>query len=314
MSTVVVSSAGVMTNMATSSKPATGKNSGAAAGVLGKLAALGKPAKPASSAKATKWELPLTDEAIADALRWVGGKAVLEPVEKRVEQGRNEFGEYAIGVMAERLFANKSKPSNPLVILKKEDGKTADHQFQFSLQDRFKKFDLPTGDVDIRDHFVSALTGVGLHPTDAEKLVDSELDFSPTPEVKDPKYLLEGHFGEKREWIESTAAEKAAGSKLVAFLVWDGTGDTPEPLTPDEQAIVIESRNGVTVKGGFYDRVATYCQNVQQLLGVFKVIKPIFAMGFLKFALSDTETDKTRRKIEAAAEILGTTTSDDSDD
>lgn len=294
--------------MATS-KLATGK-SGAAAGVLGKLASLGNPAKPASS-KAAKWELPLTDEAIVDALRWVGGKVVLEPVQKRVEQGRNEFGDYAISVMAERIFANKSKPSNPLVILKKDDGKTADHQFQFSLQDRFKKFDdLPKGDVDIRDHFVSALTGVGLHPTDAEKLVDNELDFSPTPEIKDPKYLLEGHFVDKREWIDSTDAQKEAGSKLVAFLVWDGTGDVPEPLTPDEQAIVIESRYGVTVRGGFYDRVATYCQNVQQLLGVFKVIKPIFAMGFLKFALSDTETDKTRRKIEAAADILGTETSE----
>jgi hypothetical protein len=289
-------------------KPVAGKTtSGAAAGVLGKLASLGS-VKPKAKATSTKWELPLTPEAEADALRWVGGKAVLEPVEKRVEQGRNEFGEYALSVMAERLFANKSKPSNPLVILKKEDGKTHDHQFQFSLQDRFKKFDLPEGDVDLREHFVNALSAVGLRPADAEKLVDNELDFSPVPEVKSPKELLEGHFGEKREWIEATDDQKSAGNKLVAFLVWDGTGDAPEPLTPEEQVLVIESRNGVTVRGGFYDRVATYCQNKEQLLGVFKVVKPIFSLGFLKFALNDTETDKTRRKIEAAADILGTAT------
>ena len=299
--------------MTTTTTKAGNKNAGAAAGVLGKLAALGKP-KPAAAAKAAKWELPLTPEATADALRWVGGKAVLEPVEKRVEQGRNEFGEYAIRVLAERLFTNKSKPSNPLVLIKKDDGKTVDHQFQFSLQDRFRKFDLPAPEVDVRDHFISTLVAVGLHPTDAEKLVDNELDFSPTPEIKSPKDLLEGHFGEKREWIESTAIEKAAGNKLVAFLVWDGTGDAPEALTPDEQAIAIESRYGVTVRGGFYDRVATYCQNVDQLLGVFKVVKPIFSMGFLKFAVSDTSTDKTRRLIESAAEILGTSTTDNSDD
>lgn len=71
---------------------------------------------------------------------------------------------------------------------------------------------------------------------------------------------------------------------------------------------MVQSKSGVTVKAGFYDRVATYCQSKVQLLGVFQVIKPIFSMGFLKFAVSDTETDKTRRKIEAAADILGTAT------
>lgn len=288
-------------------KPATGnKNAGSAAALLGKLASAGTKKAPAAS-KPSKWELPLTDEAKTAALRWVGGKAVLEPVEKRVEQGRDEFGEYALGVLAEKLFANKSKPSNPLVVVYKDDGKTVDHQFQFSLQDRFKKFDLPTGD-DLRDHFVNALTTVGLHPTEAEKLVDNELDFSPVPEVRSPKDLLEGRYGEKREWIESTADEKAAGNKYVALILWDGTGDVPTPLTADEQALVVQSKSGVTVKAGFYDRVATYCQSKVQLLGVFQVIKPIFSMGFLKFAVSDTETDKTRRKIEAAADILGTAT------
>lgn len=295
-------------------KPATGnKNAGSAAALLGKLAQAGTKKAPAAS-KPSKWELPLTDEATVAALRWINGKSVLEPVEKRVEQGRDEFGEYALGVLAEKLFANKSKPSNPLVVLHKDDGKTVDHQFQFSLQDRFKKFDVPNGDVDLRDHFINALTAVGLHPSDAEKLTDNELDFSPVPEVRSPKDLLEGRYGEKREWIESTAEEKEAGNKLVALILWDGTGDAPAALTPDEQALVVQSRSGVTVKAGFYDRVATYCQSKAQLLGVFKVIKPIFSMGFLKFAISDTETDKTRRKIEAAADILGTATTDDSDD
>lgn len=293
-------------------KPATGnKNAGSAAALLGKLANAGTKKAPAAS-KPTKWELPLTDEAKAAALRWVGGKAVLEPVEKRVEQGRDEFGEYALGVLAEKLFANKSRPSNPLVVVYKDDGKTVDHQFQFSLQDRFKKFELPNTD-ELRDHFINAISAVGLRPADAEKLVDNELDFSPVPEVRSPKDLLEGRYGEKREWIESTADEKAAGNKLVALILWDGTGDVPTPLTADEQSLVVQSRTGVTVRAGFYDRVATYCQSKDQLLGVFKVIKPIFSMGFLKFAISDTETDKTRRKIEAAADILGTATTDSDD-
>lgn len=295
-------------------KPAAGtKNASNAAALLGKLANAGAKKAPAN-AKPTKWEMPLTDEAKTAALRWIDAKSVLEPVENRVEQGRDEFGEYALEIMAEKLMAHKSKPSNPLIVVYKDDGKTPDHQFQYSLQDRFKKFDLPSGDVDLRDHFVSSLTAVGLHPAEAEKMVDNELDFSPVPEVLGPKDLLEGRYGEKREFIESTDAEKVAGNKLVALLLWDGSDPAPEPFTPDEQAMVIQSRSGVTVKAGFYDRVATYCQTKTQLLGVFKIIKPIFSMGFLKFALSDTETDKTARKIEAAADILGTVTTSGNDD
>lgn len=288
-------------------KPVTGnKNASNAASLLGKLANAGAKKTPANL-KPTKWEMPLTDDAKAAALRWIDAKAVLEPVENRVEQGRDEFGEYALNLMAEKLFANKNKPSNPLVVLYKEDGKTPDHQFQYSLQDRFKKFDLPTGDVDLRDHFVSSFTTVGLHPTDAEKLVDNELDFSPVPEVLSPKELLDGRYGEKREWIESTDAMKAAGNKLVALLLWDGDANAlPEAFTGDEQALVIQSRSGVTVKAGFYDRVATYCQSKDQLLGVFQIVKPIFSLGSLKFAVSDAETVKASRKIEAAADILGT--------
>lgn len=289
------------------------KNASNAAALLGKLANAGAKKAPAN-AKPTKWEMPLTDEAKTAALRWIDAKSVLEPVENRVEQGRDEFGEYALEIMAEKLMAHKSKPSNPLIVVYKDDGKTPDHQFQYSLQDRFKKFDLPSGDVDLRDHFVSSLTAVGLHPAEAEKMVDNELDFSPVPEVLGPKDLLEGRYGEKREFIESTDAEKVAGNKLVALLLWDGSDPAPEPFTPDEQAMVIQSRSGVTVKAGFYDRVATYCQTKTQLLGVFKIIKPIFSMGFLKFALSDTETDKTARKIEAAADILGTVTTSGNDD
>ena len=274
-----------------------------AAAVLGKLASLASP-KPKAASKTVKWELPLTTEATADALRWIGAKAVLDPVEKRLEQARADFGEYALREISNKLCANKNKPSNPLVVIRKEDGKTIDHQFQFSLQDRFCKFkDLP--DDNLREHFVNALIGVGLHPTDAAKLVDNELDFSPIPEVKSPKELLEGTYGEKREWIEATSAQKAAGAKLVAFLVWDGTGDVPEALTPEDQAIVIESRNSVTVRGGFHDRIAMYCQSGEQVYNVYQVIKPIFAIGFLKFAISDDEVTRSARKIESSSDILG---------
>ena len=137
------------------------KNANNAAMLLGKLTKAGT--KAPVNAKPQKWELPLTHEAKTAALRWINAKSVSEPVDSRLSRSRDEFGEYALEVMADRLIQNNSKPSNPIVVIYKEDGKTPDHQFQYSLQDRFKKFDLPAGDIDIRDHFVSSLMAVGLN-------------------------------------------------------------------------------------------------------------------------------------------------------
>jgi len=298
------------------SKPTTGgrKNAGAAADLLGQLAALVPTTAKPKPGKVTKWELPLTPEAEADALRWVNAKSVQEPVDKRVENAKNEFIEYALDYMAGKLFENETRPSNPLVVLKKNDGKTVDHQFQVQMTDRFKyRFpEVPEG-VDPRDHFIGIFTNVGLHPTEAEKLVDGELDFNPITGLRSLTELLEGRYGEGREWIDSTAEEKAAGGKFAALLMWDGTVDAPAAMTPEEKLLVIQRSPGMTVKAGFYDRVATYCQSKEQLLGVFKVIQPVIFPGYAKFAINDTETDKTRRKIEAAADILGTVTAESDD-
>jgi hypothetical protein len=301
--------------MATKSTGGKGRtNTGAAAGVLSQLAALAPTkATPKASGK-QKWELPLTDEAKADATRWINAKAVFEPVEKRVDNAKDAFNEYALKEMATRLFNNKSKPSNPLVVLHKEDGKTVDHQFQFMMTDKFKYCfpNVPEG-VEPRDHFITVFQTVGLHPNDAENLVDNELDFNPVVDIRSLSELLDGKYGEGREWVDSTEDEKNAGQKLAALLMWDGTGDAPAALTPEERALVVQRSPGIQVKAGFYDRVATYCQSVDQLLGVFKVIQPIVYPAHAKFALNDSETDKIRRKIEAAADILGTVTTDSDD-
>jgi hypothetical protein len=291
------------------------KSAGAAADLLGQIAAVAPTTAKPKSGKPTKWELPLTSEAHADAERWVKAKSVLEPVEKRVENAKNDFIEYALDVMVEKLFANKAKASNPIVVLYKQDGKTVDHQFQVTMTDKFKyRFPEVPEDTDPRDHFIEVFKSVGLHPSDAENLVDNELDFNPVTGFKTLTELLEGYYGEGREWIDASEANKAAGRKFAALILWDGTGDAPAALNPEEKALVIQRSPGLQVKAGFYDRVATYCQTKVQLHGIFKVIQPIIYPAYAKFAVNDTEIDKTTRKIEAAADILGTGTTSEGDE
>lgn len=274
------------------------------ANVLGELGNLAAQPTVKAAGKPTKWILPLTDDAKAEATRWAKARAILEPIEKRVEAAKAEVNEYALGVMAEKIFEAGYKPSNPSIVLTREDG-DVDHEFSWLMTDKFKlRFpDVPEG-ASNRDHLVGVVGDCGLHPTDAEALVDNELDFAPVIGFRSLTELLEGRYGEGREFFESSDAEKRAGSKLAALIRWTGEG-VPEALTLEEKALVLERSPNVTVKAGFYGRVKTYCRSADQVKALFRVIQPIVYPSHLKFAKSDSVQDQARRKISAAAEILG---------
>jgi len=275
------------------------------ANILGELGNLAAAPTVRSAGKPSKWEMPLTDDARAEATRWVKARAILDPIEKRVEAAKAEVNEYAIGVMAERIFEAGNKPSNPIVVLVKDDGQV-DHEFSWLMTDKFKlRFpEVPEG-VANRDHLVGVISDCGLHPSDAEALVDNELDFAPVVGFRSLTSLLEGTYGEGREFFESSEAEKVAGRKLAALIRWTGEGDAPEALTVAEKALVLDRSPNVVVKAGFYSRIKTYCRSVDQVKAVFRVIQPIVYPSHLKFAKNDSVQDQARRKIEAAAEILG---------
>jgi hypothetical protein len=282
----------------------------AAADILADIADLVPAPTPKSSGR-EKWEIKLSPDAQADLNRWLEAKTLLEPTQQRVENSKEEVNAFCLREMAGLIFKNKSKPSNPEIKVYKADG-TVDSTAVFLMSDKFKyRFpDVPEG-VETRDHFVDLFKSLGLHPSDAERLVDEELDFSPIVGFKTLTELLEGHYGEGREWIESTEDEKAVGRKLAGFLRAmpgpDGNVQVPG-LTPQEKAIALERGKSIKVKQGFYNRVATYVQSADQLLAVFKVIVPIVYPAYPKYALHDSPTDQLDRKIKAAADILGTET------
>ena len=117
--------------------------------------------------------------------------------------------------------------------------------------------------------------------------------------------LCNGHFISGREWVEASEIEKSAGAKLAALIKWNGDmNNPPEPFTPEERSIVVKRDTGVVVRAGFYSRVATYAENVEQLIGIFKVIVPVHYPAHAKFAVNDTACQVGVRKVEIASEIL----------
>lgn len=296
------------------SAPAVNVNN--AVNVLDELADLMPDAKPVAKGK-QKWEMPLDPGAQASFIRWIEAKTVAEPVQKRLENSKEEVNEFCLRDMAKRLFETKSKPSNPELKTRNESG-AVDHQAVFLMTDKFKyRFpEVPEG-VSAKGHFIKVFIDLGLHPSDAEKLVENEVVFTPIMGVRKFNEMLQGQFGEGREFIPASVEEQTAIRKLIAFIraaANPGEMVTVEPLTPAEKALIMERDSGITVKSGFYNRVATYVQNVDQLLAVFKIIQPIVYPAYPKFAMSDTAVNQTQRKIAAAADILGTVAANEDND
>lgn len=169
----------------------------------------------------------------------------------------------------------------------------------------FRLPDVPTG-IDPCQHVASLLGKAGLNPSDAQRLVDDELEITSVMSLKSLTKLVEGQCSERGQWIETSEESQTAGAKLVSFLSWDGTtGNAPEPLTSEEKALVMVQTLDVSVRTGFSDRVATYAKNKQQLLAILKVFQPIMISAGIRDEAPDAKREKCRRLIAAAAEVLG---------
>jgi len=263
-----------------------------------------------SEASKEKWELALNDDSKETATQWVSAKTIWDIVNARMNNTKEQFCSYAIEKMAEKIFSMRCHPGNPNVVLRNSKGKD-DHKFILVMQDNFK-VEVPKNFPDgvnqvewLKDHFKGLLQEVGLSEDNANSLVENEMEVFPVTGIRSLTELLDGHYGEKRVWFDSTQEEREAGTKLAALLMWDGSSPAPEPLNASDKSLIVRRDTTVTMKSDFYSRVALYCDNVEQLKGVLTIIKPITFPSYSKFAINDSETDRLKRKIEAAAEILG---------
>jgi len=262
------------------------------------------PQKNPETKKPVEWQLPLTPEAQSLANNWADAKELSDPIVKRLEKERNEFNAYALRIVAERILKFKSKPSNPLVITKRADGKD-DHKFKWLFCDSLS-LDFPAvpEGVAVRDHHIKVFEDHGLHPVDAASLVDNELDFCPVVGFKSFSELLDGIY-KNRDFVESSTEQKAAGMKLRDLVKWDGSGPVPQPLTAEEKNLVLERSSNTKVKAGFLNRVANYCRSLDQIMAVFKLIQPKIYPSYLDYASSDDAAGKLARKKDALNGIFG---------
>lgn len=262
--------------------------------------------KPKAGAK-ENWDLVLNAEQTLTFNRWIEAKCVSEIVDTRLDSSKDELCEFALDIVCKKLWDSKVRPLNPVLTVKV--GNTVDSHAKFLFTDKFKyRFPEIPDDANARDFFVQIFVDLGLEQADAENLVDDELDLNPIVGIRPLTELLNGHYGEKRQFIDSSDAEKEAGRKLMQMLKAQPDADgmcQVEVLTAEERGLLIRRENGIKVKSEFYSRVCLYCHSVEQLKAIFKVIVPIAYPTQQKFAINEVPDKRATRLVQAAANIIG---------
>ena len=192
------------------------------------------------------------------------------------------------------LWEAKTQPQNPLLVAIKKNGDVEENDVEsmYIVQERFKITATSPKEL------IEGLVAFGVDKIEADTLTKNEIDFSPAISINFNE-LMNGKNVDG-EWVAATNEEKAVAGKALKLLM--SVPDT-QPLTETEKALLISRKPRVTVKDGFYQRVADYAKTYEQLLGIFKVITPTEYPKGAKI-LGDKNEAK-ERLICAAAKTLG---------
>jgi hypothetical protein len=252
-------------------------------------------AKPATKARPTLDLTPEVEEVFRDH---VAGKVLYDHFEAHHENKKAELKSLIFPLWIDKVWAIKGKPTNPTLKTTKEvDGKQVpDCEGMYVIQEKFK---VGFSSVEEGVQLLMDLE-VGFDADTLTQMIQNEIDFSPSVSIHFNK-LQNGEYVEK-EWVESTAEQKAVAQKALQLLLSiPGT----EPLTDEEKAMLIDQKPKTTVKKDFLSRVAGYCKTRDQVAAIFKVITPVEMARGGKFGISDPMNERNTRLISEAGKILG---------
>jgi hypothetical protein len=249
--------------------------------LLNNLQSLVQP-KPKADKKKDRPVLQLTPELEALFLDFVPAKVLEDHFKSNCETLKSQLKEQIFDLYLDLVWQAKTQPENPRLNCKNAAG-SPDCEAMYVIQDKYKVQGQSVAEV------VDALVSAGLQESDAKRLVENELDFTPSVKI-DLGVLLKG-----------TPEQKSVGERILGWV----SGQTVDPLSKDEVAMAVTMGNQVEVKGDFICRACNYARKREDLTSIFNVIQPIEVVRGVKYAISDSLDDKTQRLIKKAAEILG---------
>lgn len=260
-----------------------------AASLLNQLVKQKSPPKAKEKAPARPVKVFLGDNAEA-LTAWVAAAVAGDVMVARKDVEAATLNVSLLSEFAQQLYQQGFLPVNPKVRVEL-DGKT-DHEANFTVQAKFKLM------AKTSDELLMSLNKV-LGESGA-KLFANEIDTTPLTMLRPFNELVLGHY-EGKDFVAATDAEQAAAVKLLNFV----QGSWLVGFTDAERDLVLIHQDQMKVKPGFFNRVGQYCQSVEQLRDLFKVVVPVHFLSHAKFGVSDTPAERHQRLTSAVSAILG---------
>ena len=254
------------------------------------------PQKPAAASKKARPTLTLTPEGQEALATWAGYKKVFEPIKTRLENAAAELNAAAIAEFSNVMFAGKCQPQNPAL---QTTHNGVDIESMFLVTAKFTPNNVqPKSEADA----IAALVAAGMSHANAEKLVQTELSYTPKTGLKNFKELIEGRK-QGDGFVPATAAQQAVAQKLLDFVM--------NQLTDAERDLVVDNIPDVRVNDGFLDRLASYCDNADQVRAVLTLIKPVYYPKGAKFGTNLTPDQKRDELLKVLATVVDSLAGDE---
>lgn len=230
-------------------------------------------------------EMPVPPSVLTSFMRLVPAQQIAKIAEERVALENSMVSEEMLAVYAGILWDCGSRPTNPRLKVSQTGKPNMNGLYQ--VQERFKLV-YEKGEAPVRDRMVAALCKAGFSVDSASKIVEGEINYQPMTVLRPLNELAVG-----------SAVEKSAAEKIINLVF----GEAAEPLTDEERAVSVQKIEVVSVKDGILERIKQYCNSVQQLVMLFKVIRPTNFVSHVKVE-GLTPEQEVDWLVESARELI----------
>jgi len=215
--------------------------------------------------------------------RFAYAKQICDKAEARMKAEEGPLKETLIDSFAESLSKLRCKPSNPRLIVYKDN--KPDIEGLFQVQEKFYPQADPECQGSAKEKLISALVKAGLTTNVAESLVTHEISCEDKMTIRPILDLQNG-----------APVEQELAAKLLKVL--------NDNFTADERSLLMKQDHKYEVKDGFFERLALYIGTKEGILACIRVLKPTHFLSHLKVGIQESPLGVINRLYTAARDLL----------
>jgi hypothetical protein len=227
--------------------------------------------------------MPVPPAILPSFERYALAKQIYDKAEARMEAENGVLKETLIDSFAESLSKLRCKPSNPRLIIYKDN--KPDIEGLFQVQAKFYPQCDPECQGNAHEKLVSALMKAGLSADVADSLVTNEVACEDKTTIRPFMDLING-----------APVEQQLAQRLMKLML--------DNFSEDERKLLLQPVEKYEIKDGFFERLAMYVPSKEGILACIKVLRPVHFLSHLKVGVGDSPMGVLNRIYTYAKDLL----------